>query len=251
MIDDTNMMDQAVQSVQEVITDKPAPVLQEVEAPQKETIRESNLRILRERAEAAERKMADMEQLFQTRQKTYQEPQQQYVNEEQEFEVADGDLIEGKDLKRILQAERKRNEQQIQQLKYKSVNDEAERKMVRNYSDANEILSDENIKNFKAIYPEEFASAQANPDAYSGMKTAYTLIKNLGIADKPSTRDVDRRLEQNKLLPRSAAATPSSTSDTPLSRVGDFERRVLTDDMKEKMRQNLAQAKQALKYRRE
>jgi len=225
---------------------------QPVEKQSKEAaLREYNLRALRERAEAAERRAKDLENQINQQPRQQEQRYAPVVQETDEISFGDEDLVEGKHIKKIIQAERKRYDREIQQIKSQSAIDNAERKIRAMYSDVDEVLSENNIKNFQSIYPEEFSSAMANSDPYARMKTAYTLINNLGISETRQTRDIDRRLADNRTKPRAAGSTPStsgSTAETPLSQVSDYDRRILTPEIKEQKLAKLAQSKDWMKY---
>lgn len=256
MFDDTQTVDIQPTAQEQVVENAPTTQEVPVEKPQ-ETLKEYNLRTMRERAEASERRNKDLEnQLKQARESQYQEPRRSTTPQQQEevdeINVGDEELIEGKHLKKYISSITKKYDRELQQIKSQSSIDTAERTLRSRYPDADAVLSEDNVNNFKSLYPEEFSSVMSNPDAYARMKSAYTSIVNFGIAErKQATREVDRRMEDNRSKPRAAAASPTTSGDSPLSRVGEFERRVLTEDMKERMRQNLSRAKESMKYSRE
>jgi hypothetical protein len=256
MMDDNTTVDNSstVEQVAAPVEAKPAESTEAIHNVKYE----DNMRILRERALAAEKKAKELEKRIQEREQysppEYSEPRQPSIapQVDEELSIGDEELIEGKHLKRYIGNVTKKYDRELQQIKAQTNIDTAERTLRSRYPDADVVLSEDNVNNFKTLYPEEYSSVISNPDVYARMKSAYTNIVNFGIADrKQPNRDVDRRMEDNKLKPRAAAASPSTAGDTPLSRVGDFERRVLTEDMKERIRQNLARSKEEIKYRRE
>ncbi len=227
-----------------------------VESP-KEHLKEYNLRTMRERAEAAERRAKDLENQIKQARESYsqqeQRPQRQspVVDDIEELNVGDEELIEGKHLKKYVNSITKKYDRELQQIKSQTTIDAAERTLRSRYPDADDVLSEDNVNNFKALYPEEFSSVMSNPDAYARMKSAYTNIVNFGIAERRQpTRDIDRRLEENKTKPKSVAGATHVSADSPLSRVSEFERRILTPEMKERNLQKLARAKEEAKYNR-
>jgi hypothetical protein len=54
---------------------------------------------------------------------------------------------------------------------------------------------------------------------------------------------VDKRIEQNKNKPRSIANVAPQTGDTPLTKVGDYDRRILTEERKAEIRRQVEEAK--------
>ena len=257
MFDENTVVDNQSTAQETTATEIVAPE-QKAEAP-KETLREMNMKTLRERAEAAERKVKDFERQMQERQ-GYSQPtesnKQLDKSADEEITIGDEELIEGKHLKKYISNVTKKYDRQLQEMKSQSAIDNAERALRAKYSDFDSVITEDNVNNFKALYPEEFSSVMSNTDPYARIKTAYTNIVNFGIAERtegsPQTRDAVRRLEDNRTRPRAAAASPTTSgSDSPLARVGEFERRVLSDEMKELVRQRLAVSKDQLKYRRE
>jgi len=256
MFDDTTQVDTISETQGQQPTESTAQEQSPLEQPP--TLKEQNLRTMRERAEAAERRLKDLEnQMKQAREsQSYQEqPRQRQaepIQASETIDVGDEELIEGKHLKKYVNSITQKYDRELQQIKSQNTIDNAERTLRSRYPDADDVLSEDNVNNFKALYPEEFSSVMSNPDAYSRMKSAYTNIVNFGISERREpTRDIDRRLQENKTKPRSAAATPSTSGDTPLSRIGEFERRILTPDMKDRILQNLNSVKEKLKYSRE
>ncbi len=60
------------------------------------------------------------------------------------------------------------------------------------------------------------------------------MIKNYGISN-PGLNVVDEKLAQNKLKPRSASSQSPQAPQTPLTRLGDYERRVLSDSDRDRI----------------
>ena len=55
--------------------------------------------------------------------------------------------------------------------------------------------------------------------------------------------DVDKKIEANKMKPKSSSTAGTQTPESPLSRIGDYDRRVLTEEQKEFYRKQVADAK--------
>ena len=211
--------------------------LTEEQKPAQESNKEYNLRILRERAEKAEQRAAELERMAQQ-----QQPQQyqQAPQEDEPFVFDDESLLEGKHLKKYdknVDTKIKRLEQQIAQ--YALLN--TEQRLKNQFNDFDDVVSQENLKNFATIYPDEYRSMMSNPDLYGKGKTAYTMIKNLGLAERYEMQE--QKLAANKSKPRSAATSTSQVAETPLARVGDYDRRVLTEERKMQLLQQVENAK--------
>lgn len=219
-----NNLEQAQQEVQvEQVQEKP------VEQP-KESQKEQNLRILRERAERAERRAAEVEQLLQQqKQQQYQQPTQN-VEVQDEFKVEDDVYIDGKKFNTYLERKKqedRRAREENQRLQQQILSSLAEQRIRSEIPDFDQVVSAENLKNLAAIKSESYQSMMSNPDLYAKAKTAYDMIKGYGLHEDYS--DMNKKIADNKGKPRAAASVAPQQADTPLSRVGDYDRRILTD----------------------
>lgn len=200
-----------------------------------ESSKEQNLRILRERAEAAERRALELERAM-----AAQKPQ---VQEQEELEdVQDDDYLNGKKYKKYykgLKEELRATRDELKQYMEKASLSSADLKLRAQFSDFEQVVNDENIRKFASLYPEDYETLRHNPDIYAKGKTVYNMIKNYGITK--NYKEVDKKLEDNRNRPKSAASASPQSADTPLTRVGDFDRRVLTEDDKTRLRREMAQ----------
>jgi len=233
------------------VTDQPVQQPEKkVEQPAQESSKESSareytVREMRRRLEESERRAKELEEQVR-QQRSAPQQSQDYSNGAQssdEFNIGDDDLIEGKHLKKYVNNITRQFEQKLQEMSVQSAATSADARLKSQYQDFDNVVSQENLKSFQAIYPEEYASMMSNPDLYSKAKTAYTMIKNLGIAEN-QYQDADRRLSENKTKPRAAASLAPQAADTPLARIGDYDRRVLTEADKERLRKQVQEAKQ-------
>lgn len=209
------------------------------EAP-KESAREYNIREMRRRLEESERRAKDLEE--QIKQQRNSPQQQAQSADSDDINIGDEDLIEGKHLKKYVSNTIKKYELRLEEMAQQSATSAAENRLKSQYQDFDSVVSEENIKNLAALYPEDYRSLTSNPDIYAKGKTAYNMIKRYGIVES-AYEDVDRRLSENKTKPRAAASISPQSSDTPLARVGDYDRRVLTEERKEQLRRQVEEAK--------
>ena len=213
-----------------------------------ESQKEANMRILRERAEAAERRALELERMVQMNmsQNNQQAPQKlQLTEEEDDFDLSDDTYIEGKHLKKYvksLKQELKNTKKQFEEFHQQNSLAQAEVKLKSQFSDFDSVVSAENLEKLKLQKPSLFRSIMSNPDIYDRGYTAYELIKNSGMVNE-SYQQVDKRLEENKAKPRSAANASPQTGETPLARVGDYDRRILSEERKEQLRRQVEEAK--------
>ena len=223
---------------------QPAQEPQQQTAPQ-ETQKEYNLRLLRERAERSEQQLAEL----QNQMRMLQQPQKQKIEivDDEDYGIDDESYAEGKHVKKIA----RKQKSEIQALKEKldtlernSSASNAELRLRAQYNDFDSVVNVDNIKKLASLKPSAYRSMLANPDLYDQGWTAYDLIKNSGIAE--GYPEQDRRLEENRNKPRSSAGAPGQIAETPLTRVGDYDRRTLTPERKMQL---LKQVEEAKKYR--
>lgn len=239
---------------------EPTVVAQAPVVTKKETQKEFNIRMLREQKEAAERRAQDAENALKQRQQW--EAQQQYkqpnYNQHQqqtndEITIADEELIDGRQLKKILAQAEQRNNERIQRISQEAAAMAAATRLKTQFTDFDRVVSTDAIKDLATIYPEEYQAALATKDVYAAGKTMYNMIKNFGILDmhdapvvqqKQNTyQDQDRRIQNNLARPRTAAKVGMQADGSTLGQLGDYSRRVLTEADKERVRDRLKNAR--------
>lgn len=248
------MMDGYIGSLDKA-TEEPVTKLKEeaqaqaaAQEPEKkpETNKEYNLRILRERAEKAEKRAQELEK--ERERYTQQQPQPQYQPEPQyaqpqqqpqqssfNLNVDDEAYVEGKHLKQYSTAFKNEIDsmrQQMHQYKQQAAEAAAQAMLKTQLPDFDNVVNDDNLRTLRNIYPEDYNSIMANPDLYGKARTAYNMIKHYGLIEDYSQES--QRIQENRAKPRAAAsAGPQAVGgETPLSRVGDYDRRVLTNEQK-------------------
>lgn len=211
---------------------------------EKESLRDFNLREMRRHLEESNRRARELEeQLKQQRSQALQQNTSPSSNNQmEEMNIGDDELIEGKHLKKYINNIAKQFERKFEEIQSNTAANQADARLKAQYQDFDQVVSQDNLKSLAAIYPEEYNSLMANPDLYGKAKTAYNMIKNFGIAES-QYEDIDRRLADNRTKPRSAASAASQTAQTPLSRIGDYDRRILTEADKERYRLQVANSK--------
>jgi hypothetical protein len=160
------------------------------------------------------------------------------------MDIDDESYIEGKHLKKYiknLKAEFKQTKQQMQEYAVALEAQQAEQEMNSRYPDAKEILTEENIKNFAAVYPQDYKDIMSTPNLKTRAKLAYLAIKNQEISSQTVLED--KKLAENKLKPRSAASVPSQGPETPLSKFQDSGRRILSEADKDAILRRVQLAK--------
>lgn len=226
-----------------------APTETEQEAPQEqsqqqpESDKERNLRILRERAEQAERRALELEYAMKMAESNKKKPQEE--PEPDDFAFDDDSYIEGKQLKQALKKTKKELQEMrkmFEETSTRNATTAAELKLKAQYPDFDAVVSTENIKKLASAKPALYRSIMANRDLYDQGETAYEMIKAMV---KPQTTQVeDRKLEANKTKPRSASTAGGQAGDTPLSHIADYDRRTLTEDRRAQIRREIMMNKQ-------
>lgn len=227
----SELNEQTVEQVEQVAVEAP------VESTAQESSKEHNFRMLRERAERAESRLREME--------TYLVSQQQkpakVESDDEDIPLEDDSYVEAKYIKR-LKKDLVETKKQLQALNVNTAQTVAEAKLRAKFGEEfDRYLTAENIQKLKELKPAHYRSIMSNPDIYDQGEAAIDSIK--AFIAKEKYQDVDKRIEENKQKPRSGAAAASQTADTPLSRVGDYDRRILTEERKEQLRRQVAAAK--------
>lgn len=222
---------------------------QTTEQPQQNTAQESqkeaNMRILRERAESAERRSLELERMVQMNMSQQQSQKMQVVdNEDDDFDLSDDTYIEGKHLKKYvknLKKELRDTKKQFEEYNQQNSLNQAEMRLKNQFNDFDIIVTAENLKKLESQKPALYRTILSNPDVYDKGYTAYELIKHSGIlADQYN--ELDKRVEENRMKPRSAANASPQSGDTPLARVGDYDRRILSEERKDQLRRQVEEA---------
>jgi hypothetical protein len=212
--------------------------------PSQETQKESNMRILRERAEAAERRSQDLERMIQMNMNQQQTTKLQLVDDDDDLDLNDDSYIEGKQFKRYvksLKQQLKNTKKEFEEFNQKNALAQAEIRLKTQFNDFDSIVSKDNLDKLAQQKPALYRSIMANQDIYDRGYLAYELIKGNGMANDYA--QIDKKIDDNKARPRSVANANSQSGDTPLARVGDYDRRVLTKDRIDQLLRQVEEAK--------
>jgi len=175
-----------------------------------------NWKALRDAREKAERERDEALKLLQ------QQGQNQHVKEEQ-FNISDDDLIEGKHLKYT----QRKSEQKIADLEKRLI----ETQVKAAYPDFDEVVNSDTVRMLRDADPELAESLAANPNMHSQAVAVYKSIKRYGLA-RPQKYNKDKeKVNTNISKPRSAASLSPQQGESPLSRANAFATE-LTDDLK-------------------
>lgn len=208
--------------------------------------KDQNMRNLRERAEAAERRAQELE-YYLKQNMNQNKPSVKIEVEDDDIDVSDDSYIEGHQFKkyvRSLKNEFKKTTQHLQEMTQRSALEQAEIKLRSEFPDIQQVVNEENLNKLSKLKPSVYRSIMANHDLYDRGSAAYEFIKNSGIAQEYTP--IDRKLEENRAKPRAAANVGSQHADTPLSRIGDYDRRILSNEQKDNL---MRQVRETQMYR--
>lgn len=229
-------------------TEQPQPEVVEQKAVEQkqETEKEQNWRMMRDRMESAERRAQDLERMIQMNMNQQQNTKMQVVDDEDDFDISDDTYIEGKHLKKYiktLKKDLKETKEKVSKYNQEMAVSNAEWKLKSQFSDFDQVVSSSNLEKLKLDKPALFRSIMSTPDIYDQGYAAYEMIKSAGYASN-NYEEQNRRIEDNKSKPRSSATTAAQTAETPMARIGDYDRRILTEDRKRQLLKQVEDAKQ-------
>ena len=234
---DKNIKQEAQSEEQEVV--------QEVEDPRpvQESRNERNIKLLREKAENADRYKRERDEFEWKLSELEKMRQQHQVAPEPEMYNPD-DILEVKHLskydKKIEELEKK-----LAAAQYSSYITSTEALLKAKYPDIDQVVSKENLAILKMDYPALADSITANTNLQSQAEAAYTIIKKLGIAVDDNFIEDKIRAQKNAAKPKSMATLAPQQGESPLSRANAFANG-LTDDLKRQLRAEMEAARRAL-----
>jgi hypothetical protein len=246
------MVDELTNNAPEVVEQVATPEESVAVSAQKESDKENNMRNLRERAEVAERRAQELQRYLEMQYSQQQPKQPQQVQESVsnfDLDIDEDGYVDGKKFKKVVQTlfkqqqdDRKKYEEALQR---NSVS-QAEIQLKSQFSDFDSVVSKENLERLAVQKPALYRSIMASQDIYDRGYAAYEMIKSSNISGNDGYAHIDKKLEENRSKPRSAASASPQAGETPLTRVGDYDRRVLTEAKKEQIRRDVAAAKQRM-----
>ncbi len=189
------------------------------EESRQESSKEYNFRQLRERAKKAEEKLAEYERM----QKEMAETQDDNID------IDDDDFVRGNNIKKYikeLKKDARKTRDELNKWHQQQAQVTAELRLKSMYPDFDKVLTQKNLDKFEEMYPEEYSIVMSNPDLYSKGKAFYNMFTRYGIVKKDE--NLSDRIHENTKKPKSANTGVGYGSDSPLSKVHDYERRVLS-----------------------
>lgn len=235
---------EVVEHQEEQIPDEAQELAQEAKPTPQQSWKE--LRLKAERAEKLEKERDQyfnmLKQIEQEALKYQQQATADHSQPEEEFDynnLPDDDLIEGKQLKKILSQEQKRRAQleQTMKLQQKYTQEAAvEASLKTRYADFYDVVTPENIAALRDSEPDIAESLNLNPSLEKKAVGTYNAIKKLGIYQGSGDQYLQdkARAQQNASKPRPLNSIAPQSGGTPLDQANAFSGG-LTKELKAKL----------------
>lgn len=228
------------------LTQEVSNEIQQQDQPvQMPTSQEINLAAMRKKLEAeerarieAERRAYDLEQKINSYQPTSHQQSMTAVIEDEELAVDNDDYVQAKHIKtsnKKFSHKLSATDKKIAELEQKLAYVEA-----KSYTDAlkdfDQVVNEDNIKTLARLYPEDYEALQSSTNLRVKSKTAYNMIKNYGISSgSRNSHEADQKINSNNQKPKLASVGSPQMPQTPLSRLNDYERRVMTESDRDRI----------------
>jgi len=223
----TNVEDDMAQAAE---AGKSGPVKPEVDQlDHDQDHQDRNFKALRDRNKELERELKYKSSNYSKPESVNEDPRVENAGVE-DYGFADDDLIEGRQLKAILNRTKKIEAQQQVYVEQQAVLN-AENKLKGRYSDFDDVLNADNLAVLKARDPELVNVINNTADWYSKGIIAYTAIKDYRINEtttgsrkqgSKTVSDNSRKLDKNLSRPGVGASAAPRRGSTPLSKANDF-----------------------------
>lgn len=201
-----------------------------------ETPQQMNFRMIRERAERAERERDEAMKYAMSFHKPEIQAVQPDIEPEEDYlsglGIDNDGLAEGKHLKEILK-EVRNLKKELNSYKTKSTQDTVEVKLKTQYPDFDKVVSQDNLQSLRNMNPDLADMILSTPDIYKQAKLAYDMVKQYGIyKDQSRDQSYDQEkvvAQKNSAKPRPLASVSPQQGDSPLSKANAFANGLTTD----------------------
>jgi len=196
-----------------------------------------NMANLRAAKEKAEQERADMASQLEELQKS--NVTRGPDREEKVPDYGDDDFVEGRVLKREIDALKK----QMAAHKTQTVADTDAVKLKNKYSDFDSVVSNENLKKLRELDPDTAETiALSNASIYNRGSAAYKRIKELGIVVADNHVQGRDNAQANVNKPRPSNSVAPQQGDSPLTMANAFTSGPLTEEKKALLRKEMNEA---------
>jgi len=220
-------------------------VVQETTQPEQKSSYEQNIISMRKKLEAEEEARQAAERRLQEMERKLQSIQPQTGNTHTDDDDLSGDPDDYLQVKQFKKNTSKLSSKISEaERRYQELNDKIERieaqSALKDLKDFDDVVNDDSIKNLARLYPEDYETVMANPNLKNKSKTVYNMIKNYGLYSK-GLKESDDKVSKNKSKPGNPAS--GQTPNTPLSKLNDYDRRVMTEEDRARILARLEQIK--------
>lgn len=184
---------------------------------QKESSKEMNFRLLREKAERLERERDEAVRTREEMAAYYTKALKPEPVAEVQSDEDDDDFVDRRSVKKMLNDQKREYEERLHNYERQTTNDRAEREILSNYPDYRSIVNDTTIKKLMTDDPELAASIASNPNFKTKAIATYNAIKKIGYHN---TEEPDSYTTSQK--PRSSASINAQGGGNPLMRSNPF-----------------------------
>lgn len=203
-----------------------------------ETPAAKSFRELREQKQRVERERDELARRFQEMETKRQQP---IIKDEEDVNVGNDDIVEGKHLSKY-DRKIKKLQEELSQYQQQSNVTATEVRLRNQYPDFDKVVSKDNIEILRSSYPEVAETINnSSTDLYSKAVSAYTLIKKLGITVEDIYVEDKQKAIKNAAKPRPLASVNPQQGESPLARANAFANG-LTEDLKKQLHQEMLQA---------
>lgn len=243
IVDSTETRQDVVQEQPEIAQAAPEQEVVAQVTPQ-ESFQAKNFRQLKQEADKVKQERDEMAKRLQAYEMTQQ--RRQYEQEQPivpEYQVQEGDLIEGKHYnlqnKKIQQLE-----QRLQQQHQANLAAMAQSQLRAKFPDFDKVVNKDNIEQLEYAHPELANTLNSSNDVYSTAVSAYIMIKNLGIVQEEDYMAQAQKVQaqKNAAKPKPLASVSPQQGDSPLSKANAFGNG-LTDDLRKQLLKEMNEAR--------
>jgi len=204
-----------------------------------ESSEERNFRELRQKKAQLERERDTYYKRLQEIEQQQQQQKEPPQPQEDDLEnLNPDDLVEWRHVKK--QLDKLRNE--VNSYQQQTNMSAAETRLRSELPDVDSVVTQDNLAQLSQSYPEIAQTINSTQDFYTKAKSAYTLIKQLGIAQSQNDK---QRVEENANKPRPLSSISPQDSDSPMSQANAFAQG-LTPELKKQLLREMIEAKKKL-----
>ncbi len=210
----------AEQSEEEVTRENEQKIEEKKEEYPSRTQEQTNWKRIREQNRELERKLAEMEEAIR-RSQAQEKPDKE--KEQEDYDLADDALTEGKHYKALKREVRNLNEA-LSKERQERDKLAVEARLRANYPDIFKVVTKDNLAALAEVEPELVETIVSSPNMYSQHVAAYKNIKKYGIGTEDPNAMEKERAQRNLAKPKPAATVSPRQGESPLAEADRFAR---------------------------